>query len=113
MKVSKIKVIAKYFTGGLTSVIEYLLDLFNEMIQKLPAAEVAKYAQLAKDVANFVYNLANTLITNDAKKKAALLTAQAFADLATALLDSTLTKEELETVIASVKAAIEAWKEAK
>jgi len=83
------------------------------MIQKLPKDEVAKYAQLAKDVANFVQNLANSLITNEAKKKAALLTAQAFADLATALLDANLTKPELDGIIDAVQDAVKAWKEAK
>jgi len=113
MKVSKLKVIAKYFTGGIAGVVEYILDLFNEMIQKLPKSEVAKYAQLAKDIANFVANLANSLISNEAKKKAAIATAQCFADLATALLDANMTKDELDGIIESVKAAIDAWKEAK
>jgi len=112
MQVSKLKIITKYLTGGIASVIEYLLDLFNEMIAKLPAEEVAKYAQLAKDVAVFVGNLCN-LIKSDAKKEAAKKTAEAFDRLATALLDSKMTREELDEVIESVRIAVEAWKEAK
>jgi len=113
MKVSKLKIIAKYFTGGVAGVAEYVLDLFNEMIQKLPKDEVWKYAQLAKDVANFVHNVANALIANEAKKAAALATAEAFDRLATALLDANLTKGELDGVVLSIKAAVAAWKEAR
>jgi len=113
MNISKFKVVTKYLTGGIANVIEYILDLFNEFIKKLPASEVSKYAQVAKDVAVFVQNLANTLITNEAKKKAALATAQAFEELAKALLDCTLTKDELDVIVDAVQAAIKAWKEAK
>jgi len=111
MNISKIKVIAKYLTGGIANVIEYLLDLFNEMIQKLPKEEVAKYAQLAKDIAIFVSNCC-VLIKDEKKKIAAQATAQCFADLATALLDSSLTKDELDSIIISIKAAVDAWKNA-
>ena len=83
------------------------------MIEKLPADEVAKYAQLAQDIANFIRNLCTILIKNEAKKQAAEITAQCFADLATALLDSKITTDELNAIIDSVKAAVKAWKEAK
>jgi len=112
MNISKVKVALKYLTGGIESVIEYLLDLFNEMISKLPAEEVAKYAQLAKDISVFVGNLC-VLIKDDKKKIAAQATAQCFADLAVALYDSKMTKTELDALIDEVKAAIKAWKEAK
>jgi len=113
MNVSKVKMIFKYMTGGFEGIVEYLLDLFNDMIQRLPKDEVAKYAQLAKDIAVFVDNIATALIKNEAKKLAAKATAQCFADLATALLDSELTEDELDCIIESVKAAIKAWQEAK
>lgn len=111
MKISKAKIIIKYLTGGLASVVEYILDLLNELIAKLPAVEVAKYAQLAKDAANFVQNL-TVLITDEKKKRAAAITAQAFADLAAALIDAHITEDELNAVVDRVKEAIDAWKEA-
>ena len=112
MKISKLKVVVKYMTGGVESVVEYILDLFNEMVAKLPAEEVAKYAQLAKDVSVFVNNLC-VLVKNEAKRNAAKATARCFEDLATSLLDSKMTKEELDGVVESVKAAVKAWKDAK
>ena len=112
MKISKLKVAVKYLTGGVESVVGYLLDLFNEMVAKLRGEDVAKYAQLAKDISVFVNNLC-VLIANEAKRNAARATAQCFADLATSLLDSKLTKEELDGVIDAVKAACEAWRKAK
>jgi len=112
MNISKLKVVLKYMTGGIESVIEYLLDLFNEMIAKLPAEEVAKYAQLAKDVAVFVSNLC-VLIPSEAKKVAAKKTAECFEELAAALIDSKMDKEELDVIIEKAKIAIKAWKDAK
>lgn len=113
MKISKLKVIAKYFTGGIAGVVEYVLDAFNDLISRLPVAEVAKYAQLAKDVANFVDNVANILIMNEAKKATAQITAQSFALLATALIDAKITRDELTGIVGAVKESVEAWKKAK
>lgn len=109
MKISKVKVVLKYLTGGVESVVEYILDLFNEMVAKLPAEEVAKYAQLAKDVSVFVGNLC-VLIKSEDRRDAAQATAQCFSDLATALLDSKLSKEELDGIVAAVKSAVEDWR---
>ena len=112
MNISKFKVVLKYLTGGLASVVEYLLEQFNGLIAKLPAEDVARYAQLAKDIANFLANLCD-LISSEPKRNAAKLTADAFADLAAALIDSKITSEELDTIIDAVKAAVAAWKDAK
>lgn len=111
MNISKLKIVFKYMTGGVAGVVEYVLDAFNEAAAKLPSEDVAKYAALAGDAAKFVCSCCG-LIRDDAKKRAAQMTAAAFADLASALSDAKLTKDELDAVVASVKAAVAAWKEA-
>lgn len=110
MKVSKIKVAIKYFSGGIAAVAEYLLDLFNEMIQTLPKDEVAKYAQLAKDVASFIDHVCEVLITDHKKQNAARWTAQCFGELALALVDSNVTKDEIAGIVDATQKAIDAWK---
>jgi len=110
MNVSKVKLVLKYMTGGIAGVIEYLLDLFNAMIDKLPKDEVAKYAQLASDISNFIKNLCSSLITDAEKKDAALKTAEAFNELAIALLDAEVTPTELDAITEKIAAAVEAWR---
>ena len=42
MKISKIKVVWKLLTGGVGSVVDYLLDLLNAALAKIDPAQKAK-----------------------------------------------------------------------
>lgn len=112
MKISKMKIIIKYLTGSLAGVAGYVLDEFNQMIDRLPTEEVEKYAQLSADTATFISHLAKTVIAHEGKKEAAVATATCFADLALALKDKKLDQYELKTIIEETKFLIDAWKKA-
>ena len=102
------------FGGGMTSVIQYLLNLFNEkVLSKVKPEELKKYAGLVIAIAEFGEKVLDLYVMDEAKRAALAKTVEALRTLADALADGTVTSEELDKVIDAVTACIKAWKDAK
>lgn len=102
------------FGGGMTSVIQYLLNLFNEkVLSKVKPEELKKYAGLVIAIAEFGEKVLDLYVMDEAKRAALAKTVEALRTLADALADGTVTSEELDKVIDAVTVCIKAWKDAK
>ena len=98
----------------MTSVIQYLLNLFNEkVLSKVKPEELKKYAGLVIAIAEFGEKVLDLYVMDEAKRAALAKTVEALRTLADALADGTVTSEELDKVIDAVTACIKAWKDAK
>lgn len=115
MKISKIKAAWALLTGGVEGLVEYLLGLFNELLQKIDPKEMYRYCGVVKAIATClrtIFDLFKDKI-GEAKTAAINATIKALDDLAAALEDGKYEKHELDQLIDNVKQAIEAWKKAK
>ena len=111
MKISKIKVVWKLITGGVGSVVDYLLDLLNAALAKIDPAQKAKIQavlNLAKQVLSFL-NLLQPLCPQK-WQTAYAKTIEAVETLIDVLSDFNITSEELEKIKKEFEAAIKAWK---
>lgn len=116
MNISKFKLIWTAMTGGVTGVIEYLLDIFNKQIlSRIHIDKAALYAGSVKAVADCLNNIFNLWAgkIGEEKAKAFVATIEAVSALAKALEDANVSEDELDLVIAQVKEAVEAWKAVK
>ena len=111
--------VSKLFSlfGGVTTIIEYALEWFNtKVLAKITDAE--EYTAYCTDVIEFgvyldgVFNRHQKWMS-EAKREASAATINAIKELASALQDRTLTKEEVDSIVDKVIACIEAWKKAK
>ena len=111
MNISKIKVIWKLLTGGVGSVVDYLLALLNAALAKIDPTKKAKIQavlNLAKQVLSFL-DLLQPLCPQK-WQTAYTKTIEAVEDVIDALEDLNITPEELEKVAKAFEEAIKAWK---
>lgn len=102
------------FGGGITSVIEYLLNLFNEkVLSKVSPEELKKYSGIVVALAEFCEKVLDLYMLDEAKRTALTKTVEALCALADSLSDGKVTPDELNKVIDEVVAAIAAWKDAR
>lgn len=112
----KIKIGFAAMFGGVAGLVKELLDQLNDKVLSHLNPETAKL--VCNDVIA-VNTCLKTILENhsaqmSAAKKAALVaTVNAIDELAKALADCRIEPEELDAIIDSVKAAINAWKAAK
>ena len=112
MSISKWKIALRYLTGGMGAVTDYLLDVLNNALRQIDAADKVK-VQAALNVAERVVATLRTLqwLCPTRWQTAYGKTAFAAAEVVLALQDLTLTAEELAGVTATFGAAVAAWKE--
>ena len=102
------------FGGGISSVIEYVLNLFNEkVLSKVSPVDLMKYSGIVVALAEFCEKVLDLYILDEAKRTALTKTVEALRALANSLDDGKVTPEELSKVIDEVIAAIKAWKDAR
>ena len=100
------------FGGGITSVIEYVLNLFNDrFLSKISPEKLKKHSGAIVALAEFCEKLMNIYILDEVKKSALCKTVATLKKLAVALEDGKVTAEELEDAINDVVAVIKSWKD--
>ena len=99
------------FGDGLTSVIEYILNLFNQkVLTKVSPEDLYKYSAIIVALAEFGEKILNIYIMEEGKKNALSKTVETLRKLARSLEDGKVTAEELECTINDLMETIEAWK---
>ena len=111
MKISKIKLAWRFFTGGREGVLDYALDVANTFVDRLTDAK-------KDDIGKWLATARRILDTLDALewlcprkwRQAYEETVAAFGALVAALDDMKVTREELEKVSDAFKLAYAAWR---
>ena len=99
------------FGGGMSSVFEYILNIFNEkVLSKVSPEDLKKYSGIIVALAEFGQKVLDIYIVDEAKRVALSKTVATLRDLATALEDGKVTTEELEQAINAVIEVVDAWK---
>lgn len=109
MEISKLKLSWKYLTGGVDGVIEYLLDQFSkQVLAKADPDTLKKYCSDVKALSDFIA----MVIANhgddwgEHKTSVAKSIVVGLGDLAAALSDGKVTKDELDHIIDEIEATI-------
>jgi len=99
------------FGGGLASVFEYILNIFNDkVLSKVTPEDLKKYSGIVVALAEFGEKILAIYLVDEAKRVALSKTVETLRDLATALEDGKVTTEELEQTINAVIEVVNAWK---
>ena len=112
MEISKFKIAFKFlFGGGVSGVVEYLLDLLKTAVASLSDLTKAKI-QAALNFAKKVLSILKTIrfLIPTKWQTAYDQTILAVEEIVDDLSDLELTKEELDKIVDKVNAAIAAWK---
>lgn len=99
------------FGGGLTSVFEYVLRIFNaKVLSKVSPENLKKYSGIIVALAEFGEKVLNLYIMEAEKRRALTITVEALRSLSESLSDGEVTAAELESTINNVVDVINAWK---
>lgn len=111
MNVSKLKIVWKYLTGGMGSVVDHLLDLLNTALSKIDGSSKIKL-QAVLNTAEHVLSVLVALewLCPTKWQTAYKKTIIAVGTVIDALKDLTITAKELEKVRDDFAIAVEAWK---
>ena len=111
MNISKIKIAWKYLTGGMGSVVDYLLDVLNDALKRIDPANKAKI-QAVLNVAERVLSALQSLqwLCPTKWQTAYRTTVAAVISVTIALSDLTITQTELEAMQKAFDEAVKAWK---
>ena len=111
MNISKLTIVWKFLTGGREAVLDYVLDLANNLVAKLEAAkqeEIKGYLMTAQTILAALNKY--SWLCPQKWLNAYGLTLTAFADVVQALSDLKLTPEEVTSICAAFKSAYAAWR---
>lgn len=111
MNISKFKAVWSFVTGGWAGLAVFILGEVNGYLATLDQSRLAQFALVVKSLANAVDALAPLIPSRYAE--AVRATTAALAALAQSLADGKITEDELKANIDAVKAAVNAWKEAR
>lgn len=99
--------------GGVEGIVEMLLEWFNEkVLQRIKDKdEFAAYAADVEAFATFLDGVfeRHTKWMSEARKDALVATINAVRELAAALKDANVTKDELDAIVDKVKEAVDKW----
>ena len=114
MEISKLKLTWKYLTGGVDSVVEYLLNQFStQVLSKANPEHLAKYCSdvkaLSLFIADVVVNHKDDL--GEHKTSVAKSIIAGLGDLASALSDGKVTKNELDHIVDEIGAMVKLFHE--
>ena len=102
------------FGGGLSSVFEYVVNLFNDkVLSKVSQEDLKKYSGIVVALAEFGEKILNLYTVDEAKKTALAKTVESLRKLAAVLEDGSVTSEELEQTINDIIETVNAWKDVK
>lgn len=111
IKISKLKLAWKFITGGKSGVIDYVLDVANNLAAKIFDArqdEIAKYLETAKKILSTLKSV--EWLCPSKWRVAYDLTLTAFADLVNALADLKITRDEIDGMAKSFQLAYAEWR---
>lgn len=111
MEISKAKLIWKFITGGKSGVIDYVLDVANNLAVKIPDArqeKIAKYLETAKKILSSLKSV--EWLCPNKWRMSYDLTIIAFADLVNALADLKITRSEIDGLAKSFQLAYSEWR---
>lgn len=101
------------FGDGMSSIVAYVLGLFNKkVLSRCPAEELKKWSGVFRSLMVFVSDVVEIFVTEEAVRLAAGSTTEVLGKLASHLEDGNYSEEELDADIEAVYAAIENWKRA-
>ena len=110
MSISKIKVLWKFLTGGREAVLDYVLEVANNLVARVATAkqeEIKGYLSVAQSL---LTKLDGYYWLCPAKwQRAYTVTLAAFADVIAALSDLKVTADEVNGVIAAFQNAYCTW----
>ena len=110
MSISKFKIVWKFLTGGREAVLDYILEVANNLVGKLATAkqdEIKGYLATAQGILNKLD--AYSWLCPAKWQNAYGLTLAAFADVISALSDLKVTADEVTGVIAAFQNAYCSW----
>ena len=110
MNISKIKLVWKFLTGGREAVLDYILEIANNLVGKLATAkrdEIKGYLSTAQSILAKLD--AYSWLCPSKWQNAYTVTLAAFADVIAALEDLKVTTDEVNGVIAAFQNAYCSW----
>ena len=110
MNISKLTIVWKFLTGGREAVLDYVLEVANNLVGKLATAkqdEIKGYLVTAKNLLNKLDGY--SWLCPQKWQRAYTVTLAAFADVVDALDDLKVTVEEVNGVIAAFQNAYCSW----
>lgn len=110
MAISKLTIVWKYLTGGKEAVLDYVLGVANNLVDKLDEKKkenVSSYISMAEDILSFMENV--SWLVPKKWSVAYGKTLYAFTDLVVALEDFKVTTEEVERVVKNFREAYDYW----
>ena len=111
MNISKFKILWKFLFGGKEAVLDYVIDVANNLVAKISDAkqdEIKGYLASAKSVLAKMSDL--TWLCPQKWLAAYGATLSAFGDLVEALADLKVTAEEIQSVVTAFQSAYAAWR---
>ena len=111
ISISKFKIIWKFLFGGKEAVLDYVLDVANNLVAKISDAkqdEIKGYLAVAQNILKKMSDL--TWLCPQKWLAAYGATLSAFGDLVEALTDLKVTAEEITEVVAAFQTAYAAWR---
>lgn len=111
MDISKLKLVWKYFTGGMGSVTEYLLDVLNNAVNALEPDNKKKVQAFLNTTEKILATLCALKWLCPTKWQAAYTqTILSVSNIIESLSDLKITSEDIGIISKSAKDAIAAWK---
>lgn len=110
MNISRFGALWALVTGGWSGLAIYALEGVNSLLAKCDVETLKKTAKIVSSVATTVKGVIEVFVSKEAVKNAAGLTVSALEDLAKALEDGELTKDELDSNIETITSCVNAWK---
>ena len=111
MNISKLTIVWKFLTGGREAVLDYVLDVANNLVGKLATAkqdEIKGYLAVAQRILKQLEDL--TWLCPQKWLAAYTATLSAFADVVSAMSDLKLTGDEVTQICAAFQTAYSAWR---
>ena len=111
MNISKLTIVWKLLFGGREAVLDYVIDVANNLVAKISDAkqdEIKGYLAVAQRILKQLEDL--TWLCPQKWLAAYGATLSAFGDLVEALADLKVTAEEIQSVVTAFQTAYAAWR---
>ena len=111
MNISKLKIVWKFLFGGKEAVLDYVIDVANNLVAEISSAKQAELKGYLKNAQGILDTLTGLKWLCPSKwRKAYSLTISAFADVVTALGDLAISPDEIDGIVTAFQSAYCAWR---